>query len=50
MSFGILGSKPILVEPVEEHLTSDAGLLPIRQFDEYLGFTKQFASVLRDLR
>jgi hypothetical protein len=50
MSFGFLGSKPIRVEPIEEHLTSDAGLLPIRQFDEYLGLTSQFASALHDLR
>ena len=49
-SFTFLGSKPVVVEPVEEHLTSDAGLLPIRQFDEQIGFTVDFAAALRDTR
>lgn len=49
-SFTFLGSKPVVVEPVEEHLTSDAGLLPIRQFDEQIGFTAKFAAALSDLR
>ena len=45
-SFAFLGSKPVVVEPVEEHLTSDAGLLPIRQFDEQMGCTAEFAAAL----
>ncbi len=49
-SFDFLGSKPIVVEPVEEHLTSDAGLLPIRQFDEQIWLTAEFAGALRDPR
>ena len=49
-SFTFLGSKPVVVEPVEEHLTSDAGLLPIRQFDEQIGFTADFAAALCDKR
>jgi hypothetical protein len=42
--------KPIVVEPSEAQLTSDAGLLPIRQFDEQIGLTEQFAGALHDLR
>jgi len=49
-SFTFLGGKPVVVEPVEEHLTSDAGLLPIRQFDEQIGLTTQFAAALCDTR
>src|SRR5260221_3967461 len=50
LSFGFLGSKSIVIEVVEDYLSSDAGLLPIRQFDEALGLTAQFAAALRDLR
>jgi hypothetical protein len=48
-SFGFVG-KPVVVEPSESELTADAGLLPIRQFDETIGLTEQFADVLADLR
>ncbi len=36
-------SKPIVVEPSEAQISSDAGLLPFRQLDEQLGLTQQFA-------
>ncbi len=49
-SFGFLGSKPIVVEPSAGGLTSDAGWLPLRQFDEAFGLTRQFAGVLEDPR
>jgi len=42
--------KRVVVEPGEAELTSDAGLLPIRQFDEAIGLTEQFATALTDLR
>ena len=48
--FDFLGSSPIRVEVVEEQLSSDAGLLPLRQFDERLGWTEGFAAQLRDGR
>ncbi len=49
-SFGFFKSKPVIVEPVEAQLTSDAGLLPIREFDQRIGFTQQFAAALNDPR
>jgi hypothetical protein len=41
---------PLVVEPSAGQLTSDAGLLPFRQFDEQLGLTRAFAAVLDDPR
>jgi hypothetical protein len=41
---------PIQVELSDAPLTSDAGLLPLRQFDERIGLTRQFATVLDDPR
>ncbi len=42
--------KPVVVEPSESQLSSDAGLLPIRQFDATIGLTDQFVAALTDLR
>lgn len=50
VTFDFFTSKPILVEPSASQLTSDAGLLPIRQLDEKLGLTRQFADALTDRR
>jgi hypothetical protein len=41
---------PIRFEASDAPLTSDAGLLPLRQFDECIGLTKQFAAALDDPR
>ena len=43
-------SKPVIVEPSHDQLSSDAGLLPFRQLDERLGMTHQFAEALTDRR
>jgi hypothetical protein len=43
-------AKPVVVQPATVELSSDAGLLPIRQFDEHLGLTEQFAAALTDVR
>ncbi len=48
--FDFLPAKPIVVEPMDAPLSSDAGLLPIRQLDEQLELTAQFAAALSDRR
>src|SRR3954454_10072161 len=48
--FDFFEPLPIQVEVSDAPLTSDAGLLPLRQFDERIGLTKQFAAVLDDPR
>jgi hypothetical protein len=50
LSFDFLPSRPVEVEISESPLSSDAGLLPIRQLDERLRFTEQFAAALQDSR
>jgi hypothetical protein len=42
--------RPVVIEPSRARLTSDAGLLPLRAFDEQLGLTCAFASALEDPR
>jgi len=49
-TFDFFAQMPIVVEPVDAHLSTDAGLLPIRQLDEALGLTEQFAAALIDPR
>jgi DDE family transposase len=41
---------PVVLEPSRATLTSDAGLVPVRQFDQQIGLTQSFASVLDDPR
>lgn len=42
--------KSVVVEPSEAAISSDAGLLPIRQFDEAVGMTQSFIDALSDRR
>ena len=49
-TFDFFADKPVVVEPLDAHLSTDAGLLPIRQLDEVLGLTEQFAAALTDER
>jgi len=50
VSFEFSGTKPILVLPGQDQLTSDGGLLPVRQVDEQLGLTDRFIAALDDPR
>jgi hypothetical protein len=45
-----LSSKPVVVVPSTEQVSSDAGLLPFRELDERLGLARQFAEALEDRR
>ena len=45
-----LPRKPIEIEVSRAQLTGDAGLLPIRQFDEAIRLTQRFADALADAR
>ena len=49
-SFNFHRSKPVVVEPAAAQVSTDAGLLPFRQFDEQVGLTRQFAAALTDRR
>jgi hypothetical protein len=44
------GQKPVVVENSAGRLSSDAGLLVVREFDERVGLTSQFAAALHDTR
>ena len=48
--FFFSSQKPICVEPVDENVSTDAGLLIFREWDEQGRFTADFASQLDDLR
>jgi hypothetical protein len=50
LSFDFLPSRPVAIEVSPAPLTSDAGLLPIRQFDAQIRLTEQFAAALDDPR
>ena len=50
VSFDFLPDKRISVEPVQENISTDAGLLIFRQWDQKLGFTEGFSQQLDDRR
>src|SRR3990172_10733980 len=50
LTLDFLTSKPVVVEPSANQVSSDAGLLPFRQLDERIGLTRQFAEALSDRR
>ncbi len=50
LPFDFLTSRPVEVEVSSAPLTSDAGLIPIRQFDEQIRLTEQVAAALHDPR
>ena len=37
---------PLVIEPSPGQLSSDAGLLPIRQFDQRIGLTRAYAEAV----
>ena len=41
---------PLIVEPSVGQLSGDAGLLPVRQFDQRIALTRSFAAALDDPR
>src|SRR6266481_5646493 len=49
-TFSFFRDLPIVIETTGAQLTSDAGLLPIREFDERIELTRSFAAVLDDPR
>ena len=50
LSFDFFSSRPVQIEISRAPLTSDAGLLPIRQFDDAIRLTEQFAAAIEDRR
>lgn len=50
LSLPFLDSRPIEFEVSEAQLTSDAGLLVIREFDDRIRLTEQLAKALQDTR
>jgi len=50
ISFDFFSRLPIVVEPQEVQVSSDTGILPIRQFDDRIGLTDHFIACLNDPR
>lgn len=50
LELDFLPKKPVLVQSKLQPISSDAGLLPIHQFDHRRGYTRRFAACLEDQR
>jgi len=50
MCFGFLSGLPVVVQPKDVQVSSDAGILPLRQFDDQIGLTERFIACLHDPR
>lgn len=50
LTFGFVPHRPVIVQRSQAMLTSDAGLLPIREFDQRLRYTQRMGHCLRDFR
>lgn len=50
LSFDFFPNRPIEIEVSAAPLTSDAGLLPVRQLDQNIRLTEQFAAAVHDTR
>lgn len=48
--FDFFFKLPVVIEEREAQVTSDAGILPIRQFDHQLGYTDRFIACLNESR
>ena len=48
LSFDFLPQLPVVVQQHRGQLSSDAGLLPLRQFDQLWNYTRRFAACLSD--
>ena len=48
--FDFFSRLPIVVEPKDVQVSSDTGILPIRQFDDQIGSTDRFIACLNDPR
>jgi hypothetical protein len=50
LSFGFFAQRPVVVQRHPGQLSSDAGLLPIREFDERRQYSARMAACLFDAR
>ena len=50
IAYDFFSSRPVKLELSTSPLSSDAGLLVVRQFDERIGLTDHFAAALQDTR